>query len=444
MARPRIQYVTPQRMLRDKRYSAAARRKAVAEADHRGKILGLRVVVIGFIVLRRRELRDPSFHVTWGDLIDVCRRAVYVHDVAAQVVLRPALTVVPNGTPHVDFTAISPNVWQRDFGLTGYEQLKRLASALAFTDKDFIVPVEEALLAFMGLMHRPGRVSNELLRRLGVSWDPSKASKVVNKFATAVASKFQQQLEFDGRYFKAPWLEQAAAATRAKHRLTQGIIGFVDGTAQLLCSKGQGQQNAALSGNQDVRACCLLLLSTVFRPFTCSLHQSHVLDYQGVVLPNGLITSFCGPWASAVHESRVVAEKNLVARLDAALPDEPQYKLLGDLAYTRSDRVTHASPSSKRKKKTQKQGAMDRVYKSLQVIVEFAFGASGHGVTSRFQGVTQAPQLRMRHRPVECYMMTAILLSNMLVCDEQTSPVAAYYGNRLRIPTLQEYMPNRN
>ncbi|EDQ87192.1 uncharacterized protein MONBRDRAFT_27662 [Monosiga brevicollis MX1] len=63
-----------------------------------------------------------------------------------------------------------------------------------------------------------------------------------------------------------------------------------------------------------------------------------------------------------------------------------------------------------------------------------------YGIASRFAGVMDPRLMMVQKRPVSAYMLTAVLLSNMIVCDDQTNPVAQYFEHKLRIPTLDEYL----
>ena len=131
----------------------------------------------------------------------------------------------------------------------------------------------------------------------------------------------------------------------------------------------------------------------------------------------------------------MLADTKVEECLDALWENEP-WRLLGDAAYPANRRIIRPD----KKSEAAYSELRNRALGSIRVPVEWAFGASGYGVASRFEGVLHAKLMRLQQRPVADYMMTAVLLSNMLVCDEQTSPVAAYFCNKLRIPTLTEYM----
>lgn len=85
------------------------------------------------------------------------------------------------------------------------------------------------------------------------------------------------------------------------------FIGFIDGTVRSVC-RPVACQEAVYSGHKRV----------------------HALKFQGVMLPNGLIGSFSGPYPGAWHDARMLNASRLKNQLDQFAPG---YLLYGDGAY---------------------------------------------------------------------------------------------------------------
>ena len=135
----------------------------------------------------------------------------------------------------------------------------------------------------------------------------------------------------------------------------------------------------------------------------------------------------------------MLQESQLLEKLERLWPADKPWCLLGDAAYARSKRLVRPARRSEKNFSAQTE-SQNRALGRIRVAVEWAFGASGFGVASRFEGVVNAHAMRGGQRPISSYMFTAVLLSNMLVCDTQTSPVAQYFGFKLQIPSLEAYM----
>ncbi|EDQ91172.1 uncharacterized protein MONBRDRAFT_31422 [Monosiga brevicollis MX1] len=260
-------------------------------------------------------------------------------------------------------------------------------------------------------------------------------SQVINQFALAVAKKFQRRLAFDARFFQPDWTTAAVAAVAAKGSPLPGICAFIDGTGQNLARpKGKDNQAAFYSGKDS----------------------KHTTRYQGVVAPNGVlgvpgysdahldvgcrdlaylnVLTPLGPR----HDAYILEQSGLLDNLKRVWPEETPWCLLGDSAYPRSKRLVR--PAKRDEGWTATTEALNAELGRLRIVIEWAFGASGYGVASRFEGVVDSRRMLVGERPVSAYMLTAVLLTNMIVCDDQSNPVAQYFGHKLAIPSLTEYM----
>ena len=176
--------------------------------------------------------------------------------------------------------------------------------------------------------------------------------------------------------------------------------------------------------------------------------------------PNGIVTSFSGPWEGRpsctgvdVHidfpnwltfastppgmndDACMLNKSGLMESLERAWPAQKPWCLLGDSTYPQSKRLIHPGEGC-----TAATGPMNAGLKQLHTMVECAVRTSGYGVTSRFEGIVDSRRMMVHERPVSAYMLTAALLTNMIACDNQDNPVAQCFGHKMPIPSLTEYM----
>ncbi|EDQ86322.1 uncharacterized protein MONBRDRAFT_11159 [Monosiga brevicollis MX1] len=395
MVRPHGKVVLREQLKKDKRFTASQRRAAFAQTDRYALECRAFIMAVG----RRRVEADARRGVPWPVCAAMLRHLWVQQEVARRllslVVLQPPCRVVLNGQPHVPFDSFSTSEWQDNFGLTGLDQLDRLAAVLPFEDGHFIVPTREALLAFFAVFHRPGRQSVEGLQRLRVSWSASKISIVVRSFSKELVQTFHSRILFDKRYFTRSWRQLAKIAVARKFSDLEGIFAVIHRT---------GQSIARASGDTDVQ-----------QSLYSSIDSRHELRYQAIVTPNGLITSFYGPF------------EGLLARLESMIPVGENCKLLDDQAYEESRLLT----KPRQRGTAHDDDAASRMLGRARIACERAIGANDHGVESRFEGLHQPQYMRVQQRPV---------LSNMLLCDEHTNPVHNYFDRVMPVPTLAEYM----
>jgi hypothetical protein len=77
----------------------------------------------------------------------------------------------------------------------------------------------------------------------------------------------------------------------------------------------------------------------------------------------------------------------------------------------------------------------------VRQVVEWPFGAKGLGIKSKFAGLDFKQMLPVQQRPLGSYAKTAVLLYNMLLCEDPEASQAYRYFNRKCPPmALNDYM----
>lgn len=255
MPRPREAIVSADRLLRDSRFSASARRAIFQKRkDYASKVaLAFFLQTLARLVTEHRAGLLPDDFNADEAILFLCLAATNMVKNATRELERPPVVIAENGTPHVNLARFTETSWAQCFGLANAAQFERLAAALApHINEHLPVPLREALLAFFALFHRSSRLI-DAIHTLGVSWTVPKMSQVINQFALAVAKKFQRRLAFDARFFQPDWTTAAVAAVAAKGSPLPGICAFIDGTGQNLARpKGKDNQAAFYSGKDSV------------------------------------------------------------------------------------------------------------------------------------------------------------------------------------------------
>lgn len=276
MVRPHVKVVMREQLRKDKRFTASQRRAAFSQTDRYALVCRAFIMAVGRLRVEADGRRGVPWHICAARLRHLWVQQEVVRRLLSLVVLRPPCRVVLNGQPHVPFDSFSTSEWQNNFGLTGLNQLDRLAAVLPFEDGHFIVPTREALLAFFAVFHRPGRQSVEGLQRLRVSWSASKISIVVRSFSKELVQAFHSRILFDKRYFTRSWRQLAKMAVAQKFPDLEGIFAMIDGTGQSIArpSGDADVQQSLYSGKDRVRrmlfvackgcVCCLLMLLIFF------------------------------------------------------------------------------------------------------------------------------------------------------------------------------------
>ncbi|EDQ84318.1 uncharacterized protein MONBRDRAFT_12946 [Monosiga brevicollis MX1] len=419
MARPRTRRIPRRRVERDVRLTTSQKCAIIREIERNGNVLYLATIDLVVDYLSHLEnLGQINEEGIREGLIMASELARGLQAELWSLYPHYKSAICAGGTPHVVFDLLDDAWWPRVCGLADRAQFERIAASLpALPDNAVPVPVRDALVAFLTLFHRPLRLV-DAVRELNLSWTSQKLSKVVNTFVLALTALVQERMNFDERYFQPSWAKQGAAAVATRHPPTAGICAFIDRTDHHIARPAGEAQ----------------------RWFCVGKDKAHALRYQAVLAPNGIIISFYGPFRGPTQDAVMLASLGLEGRLGQLWPERAPWCILGDQAHPESKRIVRPAQTRRGANNEQEAVAHDQQLDSVRVAVDWCFGAPGTGVFSRFEGLANPRAMRMQMRPVTGYLYVAVLLSNMIVCDEQSSPVAKYFYERLTIPTLSDYM----
>lgn len=306
----------------------------------------------------------------------------------------------------------------------------------SFTEEQFYVRFRFAKSHFMVLLHLfrfpeyvdveyGYRVSGEecfliLLRRLSspsqFSWledlfgrSKSALCAIFNFALSYIYLKCKHLLEFDWNRLTPTYLDRLCELNVAKGSLLRNCIGFIDGTARVICRPGEDQ-----------------------RMFFNGHRRMHSLKYQSIVCPDGIVAFADGPYAGSRHDAGMFREGNLKEifrdRLKGA--DGSQLCFYGDAAYPTRDFI--ASPY-KGSTLDADQIMFNTSMASPRISVEWSFSK----VSTLFAFQNYKPNLKLRLQPVGAYFPVATILTNCHTC---------FYGSQINVffdsqpPSIEEYL----
>jgi hypothetical protein len=156
----------------------------------------------------------------------------------------------------------------------------------------------------------------------------------------------------------------------------------------------------------------------------------HCLKWQGVVMPNGIISDLNGPFSGRRHDSYLMTESQLNGRLaNAQAGNASQYKAFGDKAYAI---LSHVSRGWQGVGLTARQQADNKHMSACRIAIEWAFG----NVLNLWAFVDYKKNQKLFQQPVAKLYLCAALLTNFHTCL-YGSQVAEHFN--VSPPTLEEY-----
>jgi hypothetical protein len=174
-----------------------------------------------------------------------------------------------------------------------------------------------------------------------------------------------------------------------------GIWGFVDGTFRGF-NRPTRRQRDYYSGH----------------------YHSHGFRYQAIVTPDGLVSSFIGPFHGRDNDWSIWQRSVVPSKLDELLQPRERYYVYGDLAYHNHPGVM--APYKHRygfRYLTAEQRASNRRLSKVRVAVEHAFGRTRSLRT--YTAFTKG--LELGKRAVAAFFRIAILMTNIYTCTSGQS-----------------------
>ena len=226
----------------------------------------------------------------------------------------------------------SPSAFAQMFRLPSINHLQRLAMLLRLPaeihgvrsvndqlQNTYRAEYVDALAVCLARLCLPGRLS-DLKHRLQIDWSLGKISSIINATVLQLYNTWRGRVLFDDRVFENHHLlsQFAVAINRAGGRF-HSCVGFIDGTTFHIARPGGGdlQQAVFYSGHK----------------------RCHVVRWQGVVTPDGMVASFYGPHQGASNDrgllnvSKLDDHLRVVFGVNPAHPDTPRFFLYGDAGY---------------------------------------------------------------------------------------------------------------
>lgn len=189
------------------------------------------------------------------------------------------------------------------------------------------------------------------------------------------------------------------------------IIGFIDGTARPICRPSR-DQNLQYSGYK----------------------KTHVLKYQSVMMPNGMIARLDGPFNGRRHDSAVLHLSDLLRQCQAKLvvSEEKWYAFYGDPGYA-NQKFIKVGFKTNRNTLTERQKIFNRDMSALRVHVEYGFGK----IIQLFAFLDFKKNQKLLLQPIKLQYIVAALLSNCHTCMNG-SQISDYF--LCSPPKLEEYL----
>ncbi|KAK7481138.1 hypothetical protein BaRGS_00027571 [Batillaria attramentaria] len=203
--------------------------------------------------------------------------------------------------------------------------------------------------------------------------------------------------------------ERFAQAVADKGAPLNNCWGLIDGTAREMTRPSEDQRHV-FSGHK----------------------RKHVLKFQSIMAPNGLVVNLSGPYAGRRHDSGMLADSGLLPLLQERMNDAQgdAFCLYGDPAYPQS---YHLQAPFRSVHLTAEEQLFNKDMSSVRQCVEWGFGK----VTTLFAFVDFRKNLKLFLQPIGKYYILAHLLANCHTClnGSQTS---TYFS--LDPPSLEQYL----
>ncbi len=186
--------------------------------------------------------------------------------------------------------------------------------------------------------------------------------------------------------------------------------GFIDGTARPI-SRPSIHQQEVYSGHK----------------------RAHVLKFQSIQVPNGLIAHMFGPVEGRRHDAAMLAESGILPAMEALVDDdgEPFY-VYGDPAYPLRPQLISPFRGANL---TDQEAEFNQNMSKVRQCVEWGFG----DIIRQFAFLDFKKNLKLFLQPVGKYYLIATILTNCRACL-YGNEVSQYFG--IAPPVLEEYLNN--
>jgi len=188
-------------------------------------------------------------------------------------------------------------------------------------------------------------------------------------------------------------------------------VGYIDGTARSICRPTFNQ-----------------------RDFYSGYKKHHVIKYQSIVLPNGLIGRLDGPFIGRRHDAAVLHLSDVLTEMEAVFnnADGTWYAVYGDPGYSNQKYIKVGYKNHARLSDQQK--LFNPTMSSLRVGVEYGFGK----ILQQFAFLDYSKNQKVYLQPLKKMYYVAAIFANCQSCLRGTNQVSDIFG--CTPPTLEEYL----
>lgn len=233
-------------------------------------------------------------------------------------------------------------------------------------------------------------------------------SECVTTMVSLLYRNWAQLLDFHRSRFDVAHLRRYQAIIRRTGCPLERCVGFIDGTLRPTSRPGEDQR-VVYNGHKRV----------------------HGLKFQAVVTPDGIVSHLAGPHCGNKHDSSILRETGLLAKLDTSLRDQDgPFLLYGDGGYPL---VPQLLCPYKGATVTRDQKLFNTRLSKVRIAVEMSFGK----VIQYFAFLDYKKNLKILLQPVAKYYMVATILTNCHTCLYESAVTALFASNP---PLLEEYL----
>lgn len=272
---------------------------------------------------------------------------------------------------------------------------------------------EEALCLVLYRLSYPTRYKDCLiLFGKSRSW----ISTIFNDMVLLLVARFQEKLEWDSERLTLDKLRDYAG-TIERACGVQGIWGFIDGTHRGIARPTIDQQD-----------------------YYSGAKKEHGLRYQGIVTPDGLVSSLSGPWLGPLGDWTIWEASGIEDRLRdlfEPLPSAERLYVYGDPAYVPAFGIIGPFRRDGRLRLTPNEEAANVEMSRQRIVVEWAFGLA----TKYWSFGSFKPSQKSGLSPVASYYLCSILFTNMHTCLRGNQISVKY---NISPPTLEDYLRPRS